>query len=107
MTFEEIAALSDNWNGYGANAFSPKLIEKAINVANQLIYQPYILPTGRDSIQMEYHKSTTEDYLELEVFENSIKLFYYKPSGILIKQNASISEINELLKIFYEESSPN
>lgn len=68
---EDIARLDSDWNGYGAKPFSRTLIADVRNIIPYLSKQPEIFPTGRNSIQLEYHLSD-ESYLEFEVFEDKI-----------------------------------
>ena len=63
----------DNWNGYGAKPIPFKVIDKAYVLANELTPIPEVFPTACDSVQFEWE---TEDmYVELEVFENEIKMY--------------------------------
>jgi hypothetical protein len=64
----EIAALEDNWNGYGAQALSNSVIDNTRTVLSYLNFDTQIYPTGRNSIQLEY--GDDKDRIELEVFED-------------------------------------
>ena len=66
-----IADFKDDWNGYRAIHFSSELINKAKNILLNLHEQPDLFPTGRQSIQLEYH-STNGNYLEFEIFEERV-----------------------------------
>ncbi|MCC8104949.1 MAG: hypothetical protein LIO99_02875 [Clostridiales bacterium] len=66
---KEIGHLSDDWNGYGAGAFSSALIDKCNTIINGLDIQPDVYPTGRQSIQMQYELED-RSYLEFEIFED-------------------------------------
>lgn len=68
---ENIAELKTNWNGYGAEPFSVALVEEVKDIILNLNEQPEIFPTGRNSIQLEYHLRD-ESYLEFEVFEDKV-----------------------------------
>lgn len=82
LRLEEIGALKENWNGNGASAFSEELISRAKELVCGLSKQPIILPTGRDSIQMEY-ENEDGDYLEFELFEGDrLKMFLYTHDGV-------------------------
>lgn len=100
----EIAALQDNWNGNGASAFSQAIIDKAKSLVLSLSMQPVILPTGRDSIQMEY-ENKNGDYLEFELFENGrLKLFSYTHEGVAETKDISLDLANEVVCDFYERN---
>lgn len=99
---DEIAALRANWNGNGASAFSNAIINAAQKFVSGLSIQPVILPTGRDSIQMEYEKENG-DYLEFELFEDGrIKMFTYAHTGESKTKDILPSMANEVVCDFYE-----
>lgn len=62
-----------NWNDNDAEPFESNLINKVKTIIEKVSVQPKIYPTGRKSIQLEYHRN--DDYLEFEVFINKIILF--------------------------------
>ena len=66
--------LKDNWNDNNVKPFTSKLIEKVKLIISNVDYQPYIFPTACNSIQLEYEMENG-NYLEFEIFENSIKVF--------------------------------
>lgn len=66
--------LEYNWNGYGGLKLSKSVIDNARSALYFLDRQPDIFPTGRNSIQFEYERENG-DYLEFEIFENSIVAF--------------------------------
>ena len=68
---EDIARLDSDWDGYGAKPFTRTLIADVRNIIPYLSEQPEIFPTGRSSIQLEYHLPN-ESYLEFEVFEDKV-----------------------------------
>lgn len=97
----EIESLQSNWNGNGADAFSKEIISKARELICSLSIQPIILPTGRDSIQMEY-ENQKGDYLELELFEDGrLKMFSYTHDGVSETKDISCSSANKAVCDFY------
>lgn len=64
---EQIQALDENWNGYGAKPIPTSVIGTAREVVQALQHQPVICPTARESIQLEYERASG-DYLEIELF---------------------------------------
>ena len=69
---KDIARLREDWNGYGATPISHFVISEAICIIFALNAQPdAIFPTGRKSIQLEYH-SLNKNYLEFEIFDEKI-----------------------------------
>ncbi|MBD3343047.1 MAG: hypothetical protein GF353_28375 [Candidatus Lokiarchaeota archaeon] len=74
---EDFRKLKKNWNGYSAEKIDDEIVDKCIKLItdSRLRYQPYIYPTGRNSIQFEYEKSDGS-YLEIEFFKDKISLLY-------------------------------
>ena len=68
----DIAELREDWNGYGAAPIPDCVISEAIRIISDLNEQPdAIFPTGRKSIQFEYHLSD-KSYLEFEIFDEKV-----------------------------------
>lgn len=69
-----IGDLPQNWNGYGAQPFSYDVIQHSRKVLALLPVQPFISPTARNSIQMEYERANG-DYFELELFDDYFTIY--------------------------------
>jgi hypothetical protein len=101
----EIGQLQNNWNQYGADKFKQELIFKCLKIINHtdLQFQPEIFPTAQHSIQFEYEPDDNH-YLELEIFEERIKLYLRVNSEIRKMSNLTtdetIKEINEFQSRF-------
>ena len=101
VRLDEIETLQDDWNGNGASAFSADIIDRVRELVSTLNIQPIILPTARDSIQMEY-ENEKGDYLELELFEGGrLKLFSYSHDGVSETRDISIAEADKVVCSFY------
>ena len=101
LRIEEIERLADGWNGNGAPAFSKALVNAARALVCTLSVQPVVLPTARDSIQMEYEKENG-DYLELELFEGGrLKVFTYTHDGAAETKEIPVSAANKVVCDFY------
>ena len=111
LYLDEISKLEDNWDGYGAEAFSSKHIALAKDIVTRLPYQPEIFPTPR-SIQFEYTLDNN-DYLEFELFEDGyivgfIIARYYKDyqdtrsSHYDMFTNITVDQVIERVREFYE-----
>lgn len=97
----EIKQLQDNWNGNGANCFSEGILSFTMKIVMNLLIQPAIFPTARDSIQLEY-ENDLGDYLELELFENErIKMFSFDHTGKSLTEEINYNSINEVVSKFY------
>jgi len=98
--------LQDNWNGYGAKAINRRLIGKCMDIVCNLDIQPYIFPTGRDSIQLEYELNNS-NYLEFEVFVDRIEIMFTKGSAestVNFKLDTlSYNTMNLIIDKFYKQ----
>ena len=103
----DIELLEDGWDGYGGSAISSGVIEKSKKILKELVLQPVIFPTGRNSIQIQYE---TEDnsYLEFEIFADKI-LCLEVPQRIYEKakfdtyyfNNRTVEQINKRIEGFH------
>lgn len=101
MRLVEIEQLQENWNGNGANCFSNRMLSFAKRIVLNLLIQPMIFPTARDSIQFEY-ENDQGDYLELEIFENErIKVFSVDHMGKSTTEEITYDNINKVVSKFY------
>jgi len=91
--------LPANWNTYGANPISLKLISNALDIIYSVSVQPKIFPTGRNSVQFEYKKANG-DYLEFEIYEDRIE--YLKIINDIEEEDlVSKEDINAIIIDFY------
>lgn len=81
-TLDSFLKLEKDWNGYLAEPFDPKLIERCKRIISKLDIQPgFIAPTAADSIQIEYEDK--RKYLEFEIFIDKIdSLVVEKPKNL-------------------------
>lgn len=97
---DKIALLEENWNGNGANKFSEELISNAKMLISNFSIQPDVLPTARDSIQMEYEKDSG-DYIEFELFKNGqLKVFTFS-NHQFNTEYIDLDSANEVFRSFY------
>ena len=85
------ARLKKGWNGYEGEAIPIEVITKVTKLLLDLSFQPNIFPTGRGSIQVEHYRNE-EIFVELEVFEDNISVYYESVRGTI--EDDSISEKN-------------
>lgn len=93
---KEFEDLNLNWNGYGADPFMHELLGKVDKIIKNIIVQPKVFPTGRQSIQFEYEKKSGA-YLELEVFTDRIEVFSIDEDGLEKEYNIDECEINKVV----------
>lgn len=97
-TFKEIAELPNNWDNYGAPAFTPEHISAAIDLSRKLPPGYEVFPTPR-SIQFEY--DTSKCYLEIELMkDNTITGFLYNKksqSYFPFKKFFSLNFVNQII----------
>lgn len=99
---DRISELRNDWNGYGADAFSQKLIQRVRKTILALDMQPEIFPTAAGTIQLEYHKGYTE-YLEFQISDSYEFEVYIQTSETEqdFRKPFSIQSINEVVNNFY------
>lgn len=101
---DEIESLEYNWNGNKATPFSKEFIVETRKIISTLPKQPFIFPTARSSIQLEYEKSNG-DYLELEFFEDGR---FTQFSATSLSQGETIEirieDGSKVVSKFYDES---
>lgn len=98
-----IAALPDNWNDNGAEAFSKVLIEKIKDILLGLHRQPEVFPTACDAIQLEYD-GLNNSYMEIVVSESKwASVFQIDKDGKQrnLEVSADAVSINGLVDQFY------
>lgn len=66
---------SDGWNGYNGKKFSKKTIVRTLSILKRLQLQPQMFPTGRGSVQLEYHFDD-DNLVEMEVSSNEIIAYW-------------------------------
>lgn len=99
---ELIAQLEYDWNENEAEAFSQAHVNEARELASQLAPAPdFILPTARNSIQMEYDLENG-GYLELELFEDgTLQKFTFTQEDGTNKEQIPLSSAAKVVRMFY------
>lgn len=92
---QEISCLSKGWDGYSAQPIPKEVIDRTKNLLMMLPNGAKIFPTGRSSIQIEYHKNA-ENYLEIEVSTTSYEMYCVQGNN---EFEDSISEIEIVGKV--------
>lgn len=96
---EEIAMLKDGWDGCGAKRIGDSVIKRTQSVLSRIQIQPFIAPTGRNSIQLEVAKGDS-DYIEMEIFDNLI-ISYQIMDGKEEEHSFSLEEAVKAIQIFF------
>ncbi len=100
-TLESYRELRAGWNGKGSTSFDGELIDSAIDFVKQLDYQPEIFPTGRDTIQFEYH--TDRGYLEVEVGLFDLSVFIETETEQIEKDNVTVEQAITMIRDFHAQ----
>lgn len=101
QVIKQIEQLPDNWNGYGAAAFSKDLLDTVRRLVLTLPVQPAIFPTARDSVQLEY-ENQDQDYLEFELFaDGRVKQFSCSSTGQTETRQIAPEAVGEAVREFY------
>lgn len=73
----DISHFGEGWDGYNAPPIPAKVISRTKGLLVMLPDGARVFPTGRRTIQLEYHKDD-DNYLELEVSETSFEIYSLK-----------------------------
>lgn len=98
--------LAQNWNDNNASPFKPILVSSVLDLLLSIYKQPETFPTSRGSIQFEYEKENG-DYLEFEIFEDKIQMFYMDEYEREKEEEIAIhntQKINKIVRDFYERN---
>lgn len=81
--------LKNGWNGYDGKSFSKLTINRTLSILKKLNVQPKMFPTGRGTIQLEYHIDD-DNLVEMEVSSTEISVLW------VIDGNESEEEISDI-----------
>lgn len=74
ITFEDIAALKKNWNGYDADPISIATLTRVKEFYEESGIKPnFMAPTARDTIQFECQDNL--NYVEIEIYPRSFHIY--------------------------------
>lgn len=73
---QEIAQLEKGWDGYNARPIPKSVMSRTWDLLAVLPRGAKIFPTGRSSVQIEYHQD--DDYFELEITSASYEIYSMK-----------------------------
>lgn len=101
----EIEKLPDNWNNNGAERIPDTVIKSVRKLLMSLEYQPEVFPTACDAVQLEWENKNNE-YLEMEVLENSINIFQIDSAGGEQQSTIGIDEdiVKKVVREFYDRA---
>ncbi len=97
----KLASYKADWNGNGAEPFSPELIDKCKIIVNELSRQPEIYPTAIDAIQFEYRKSDGS-YIEFEIYIDKANVYRKDRSGKEYSKTITLNDVKKEVDAFYE-----
>ena len=99
---EDFSRFNNNWNGYGADPFSEKLISSVTEIVKKLKIQPQIFPVADDSIQLEYDGENGR-YLEFQIYENKAHYYFDDGNGNDLEDmiEPSADAINKIVEELY------
>ena len=99
----EYSRLQYNWNGNGAEPYTPEVIDLAWSHLMKIEKQPEVFPPAIGAIQFEWEKENG-DYLDFEIYADRIELFMIV-GGAELEQNLSTdADLNWIVNEFWEES---
>ena len=71
---QEISQFAEGWDGYTAKPIPQEVIKRTKEMLMMLPDGAKIFPTGRSTIQVEYHKNV-DNYFELEISASKYDLY--------------------------------
>ena len=104
---DEISRYKDNWNGYGAKAYTEMFIKFASDVIDGLPVEPDVFPLANDGIQLEI---SSKDRTEIQIclrndFTIDIQLYDWDEL-IWNKKNISRKELPHTVSTFISVKEP-
>lgn len=101
----KMKSLKQDWNGYGAPAFSEEAINLFMDIIKTVYKQPKIAPTGKASLLMQYELSD-KSILAFDVSLNGAEKVYvpegdYSKAEVEVFENDICSNINRCVEKFY------
>lgn len=95
---QEISQLAEGWDGYSAQPIPQEVISRTKELLMILPEGAKIFPTGRSTVQIEYHKNV-ENYFELEISATEYA-FYSVMGDDEFEDSIPESEIVDKVKAF-------
>ncbi|KAA0548477.1 hypothetical protein FZW96_07855 [Bacillus sp. BGMRC 2118] len=98
--------LDANWNYNNASPISKIIVLNSYKLINEIIKQPDLFPTARNSIQIEYEKSNGE-YLEFEIFPDKVNYLYINKDEEEVECDIqfNVEKINKIIMDFYASNN--
>jgi hypothetical protein len=104
---DEISRYKDNWNGYGAKAYSEMFIKYASDVIDSLPVEPDVFPLADDGLQLEV---SSNDKIEIHIIlhkDFTIDVALYDWDDLIWnKKNISRKELPHTVATFISIKEP-
>lgn len=98
--FQEISNLKAGWDGNNARPISERILSRTKDLLIELPSGAKIFPTGRSTVQIEYHKDE-DNYFEIEVSSSSYE-FYCMKGDNEFEGNSNKRDLLNRVKLFLE-----
>ena len=106
QTIQEISSLKKNWNQYGAEPLSEKVLSLADRIVSILPHEPFIAPTACNTIQFEW-EFPDKDYLEFEIGDSDfVKIFRMFPNGTIDSFSVPVEDTDLLCRVLLDFIKP-
>lgn len=103
-TLDWIASLPEDWDGEGSPAISGSLVRVVCEVVRTLPRVPFIAPTGRGSIQLEYEDDGL-GYLEFDLSNDGrVHEMYRDASQVISAKTIELGDIGGEVRQSYASS---
>jgi len=98
--FDQLLDLPPNWDGYGARAMDPAVLERALRVLLDVVPlsapSPYVVPSPAGGVQVEWHEPACD--IEIEFKVDGTASFYMEMDDREIEESAAVAGIVQLVR---------
>lgn len=98
--FDQLLDLPPNWDGYGARAIEPAVLEQALRMLLDAVPptapSPYVVPSPAGGVQVEWHEPAGD--IEIEFKVDGTASFYMETDDREIEESAPVGGIVQLAR---------
>jgi hypothetical protein len=95
---ESLRALAPNWDGYGAPAIDPDVIEAAkafiARLPENVAFRPLVVPMSNGTLQLEWHDGPKSLELEFESPDSIRYLQWHPDRGVEKEDSFSATDVD-------------
>jgi hypothetical protein len=105
QSIEGLRQLTKNWDGYGAPAIDPKVIDSAkrfiASLPSNLAFRPVVVPTSCGTLQLEWHEGSKSLELEFDS-PRDIRFLQWDPdNGIAEEDTIAVKDTDRATDLIH------